>query len=110
MFSSMLNRSDTPNRLAVAGMSCIRPAAPFLETAWGFQPDSIWMTASTSSTGTSKADAYDAAHRSENSRTPAGSAAQAAGALNQIRKTRAFAIVFIGFILKPRHKLQHLFH
>lgn len=57
MFSSVLNRSRTPNRIAVSGMSCISPAAPLDESAYGFQADSTWITASTSSTGTWNAEA-----------------------------------------------------
>src|SRR6266581_247993 len=37
MFSSMSNRSRTPNRSAVSGISCISPAAPFFQTASSVQ-------------------------------------------------------------------------
>src|SRR5712691_6278341 len=41
--------SLTPNWSAVAGISCIRPCAPFDDTAQGRPPDSSWITARTSS-------------------------------------------------------------
>ena len=40
MFCSILQLSLTPRRRAVAGMSCIKPFAPFGETAQGCQFDS----------------------------------------------------------------------
>src|SRR5258705_6932984 len=39
MLSSSRKRFRTPKRTAVCGISCIRPTAPLLETASGFQPD-----------------------------------------------------------------------
>ncbi len=41
-----------PSPAAVAGMSCIKPAAPLYEMAHGCQPDSCSIRARTKSTGT----------------------------------------------------------
>src|ERR1700690_1525452 len=51
-FCAISKRFVTPNVAAVAGMSCMSPAAPLLETARGCQPDSTSMIEWTSSRGT----------------------------------------------------------
>ena len=49
MFWRASKESDTPKRRAVAGMSCIRPRAPFDETAHWSNSDSTAITARTRS-------------------------------------------------------------
>ena len=48
----MLQRSPTRKRWAVIGMSCIKPTAPFGETAHTRQSDSRSTIARTNGTGT----------------------------------------------------------
>ena len=52
MFSYGSNVFRTPRTDAVSGMSCIRPRAPFEETARGLNEDSTRMIADTSRAGT----------------------------------------------------------
>ena len=47
--SERLPSARTPKRLAVAGMSCIRPTAPLGETACASKPDSVAISACSSS-------------------------------------------------------------
>jgi hypothetical protein len=42
----------TPSSTAVAGINCISPIAPFVETATGLNADSTWITARTRSAAT----------------------------------------------------------
>ena len=48
MFWRASKESATPKRSAVKGMSCMRPRAPFEETARASHSDSTWITALTS--------------------------------------------------------------
>ena len=48
MFSRGDSASATPMSLAVSGISCIRPMAPFFDLARGRNADSAWITARTS--------------------------------------------------------------
>ena len=57
MFWAASNALLTPNRRAVAGISCIRPCAPTRDKAFGLYADSAWMIARTIASSTPKARA-----------------------------------------------------
>ena len=53
MFAAGSKELRTPNRAAVAGMSCINPRAPLLDTSRGLKSDSALITAEISAASTS---------------------------------------------------------